>query len=203
VQLLYSGVLLCEESYTLQQYAQYVLADESMESYHGMVRQMLHYGGAAQCYFDYNTTFLADAGLAEGSEAEIPQSVQQELTVQGQLQGIALYGATLNLRHKVAVRYYFAVSGDLAEHTFTANGKIYEPVAKDGLCYIELAGVNPQDWDAQQVLTVSDGNGNTLTVGYSPMNYIQRMYAKGADSLSALLKAMYNYHLAAKEFCTE
>jgi hypothetical protein len=31
------------------------------------------------------------------------------------------------------------------------------------------------------------------------MNYIVRMNAKGSDNLKNLLKALYNYHLAAKQ----
>ena len=201
VQLLYSGVVMWEETYTIRQYARYVLEDESMSSYHSLVRQMLNYGGAAQVYFDYHTEKLASEGLSDAGQQEIPESAEQEMTIEGTLEGVRFYGASLLFRHKVAVRYYFAASGDVTGYTFTANGETYEPVAKDGLYYVELPGVNPQDWDAQQGLTVSDGNGNTLTVGYSPMNYILRMHKK--DGLSVFLKAMYNYHLAAKELCTE
>lgn len=203
VQLLYSGVTLWEETYTIRQYAQYVLADESMESYHPLVRQMLHYGSAAQVYFDYRPEQLAGEGVTGENQQEIPESAEQKMTVEGSLEGIRFHGASLLFRHKVAVRYYFAVSGDLTDYTFTANGETYEPVAKDGLYYVELPGVNPQDWAAEQVLTVSDGNGNTMTVGYSPINYMVRMNTAGRDILKPLLKAMYNYHLAAKMLCTE
>ena len=203
VQLLYSGVTMWEETYTIRQYAQYVLADESLRSYHPMVRQMLHYGGTAQTYFDYRPDQLANEGLTGENQQEIPESAEQEMRIEGSLAGVRFYGASLLFRHKVAIRYYFAVSGDLTGYTFTANGITYEPVAKDGFYYVELPGVNPQDWNAEQVLTVSDENANTLTVGYSPMNYIVRMREKGADGLRALLKAMYNYHLAAKALCAE
>ena len=57
----------------------------------------------------------------------------------------------------------------------------------------------PQNMDQQITLTVEDVSGNTLTVSYSPMNYIVRMSANGNDNLKNLLKALYNYHLAAKE----
>ena len=199
VQLLYGGLQLWEETYTVQQYARYVLENESMSSYHSMVRQMLHYGAAAQIYFDYCPDQLANEGLIGENQQDIPELAEQEMRIEGSLEGVRFYGASLLFRHKVAIRYYFAVSGDLTDYTFIANGITYEPIAKDALYYVELPGVNPQDWDAEQVLTVS--NGNTLTVGYSPMNYIVRMHEK--DSLSAFLKAMYNYHLAAKALCTE
>ena len=80
---------------------------------------------------------------------------------------------------------------------------MYTPVVKDGLCFVELPGINPQNWDAELSLTVSDGNGNTLTVCYSPMHYIVRMNEKSEDNLKVLLKAMYCYHLAAKAISAE
>ena len=41
---------------------------------------------------------------------------------------------------------------------------------------------------------------DALTVTYSPMNYIVRKGANGSDTLKALLKAMYNYYLAAEAY---
>ena len=125
------------------------------------------------------------------------------MTVTGSLENVRFYGASLLFQNKVAVQYYFSVSDDLESLTFTADGITYEPVSKNGLYCVELPGVNPQDWDAQQVLTVTDENGNTLTVGYSPMHYIVRMNKKGNDTLKSLLKAMYNYHLTAETICAE
>ena len=203
VQLLYRGVILREESYTVRQYAQYILNNASMKDYHCMVREMLHYGGAAQAYFDYHTQLPANSGITECCTAVVPTAAEQEMTVAGQLNGLNFYGASLMFRHKVAVRYYFKVSGDLAAYTFRANGEMYTPVVKDGLCFVELPGINPQNWDAELSLTVSDGNGNTLTVCYSPMHYIVRMNEKSEDNLKVLLKAMYCYHLAAKAISAE
>ena len=198
VQLLYSGVEMWQETYTVRQYADYVLADESMSSYHSMVRKMLHYGGAAQSYFDYRTGEMANEGIADTDTASVPATVEQEMSVEGQATGISFYGASMLFRHQVAVRYYFKVSGLSENYTFTVNGISYEAIEKDGLYYVELPGVNPQNWDEQIVLTVKDGADNTLTVSYSPMNYIVRMNQNGLDALKLLLKAMYNYHLAAK-----
>lgn len=50
--------------------------------------------------------------------------------------------------------------------------------------------------------SIFDAEGNEISVTYSPMNYIVRMNANGSDSLKALLKALYNYHLAAKALRT-
>ena len=91
---------------------------------------------------------------------------------------------------------------DVTGCTFTANGNTYTPVAKDGMHYVEIADILPQNLDQQITLTVTDANGNTLTAAYSPMNYIVRMNEKGSDTLKALVKALYNYHLAAKALST-
>lgn len=199
VQILYSGVTLWEKTYTVQQYAQYVLSKKDMQQYHSLVIEMLHYGSAAQTYFDYHTERIADAGITDGCTAEVPANPEQEMKVEGLLDGLYFYGATLMFRHKVAIRYYFVISGDVNEYTFTENGVVCKAVKKDGLYYVELSGVNPQDWEKEGVLIVSDQNGNTMTVSYSPMHYMVRKNAGGTDSVKQLLKAMYNYHLAAKQ----
>ena len=118
------------------------------------------------------------------------------MTVTDKISGLSFYGASLVYRDRIAVRYYF--TGDVTGCTFTANGNTYTPVAKDGMYYIEIADILPQNLDQQITLTVTDASGNDLTVTYGPMNYIVRMNEKGSVELQNLLKALYNYHLAAK-----
>ena len=64
--------------------------------------------------------------------------------------------------------------------------------------YIEIADILPQNLEQQITLTITDADGNALTVSYGPMNYIVRMNEKGSVELQNLLKALYNYHLAAR-----
>ena len=94
------------------------------------------------------------------------------------------------------MRLYF--TGDISGLTFSANGVTYAPVAKDDMYYIEIADILPQNLDQQITMTVADAEDNALTVSYGAMNYIVRMNAKGSENLKVLLKALYNYHLAAK-----
>lgn len=98
------------------------------------------------------------------------------------------------------MRFYFKFSGDINACTFAVNGEKLLPGLKDGLYYVDVTGVTPEMLDQPIELTVTDGAGSVLTVSYSPMNYIVRMNVKGGESLKALLKALYNYHLAAKAF---
>jgi len=200
VQTVFGEEILSAENYTVRQYAQYVLADESMSSYHPLVKEMLNYGAAAQSYFDYGTDDLVNAGITDAGVQDVPAATDRDVSVTGSVEGITFYGASLVFRYQVAVRYYFTASGDLEGYTFAANGTACDAVEKNGLWYVELPGINPQNWDEETVLTVSDPEGNSQTVCYSPMSYMVRMNGKGTESLKALLKAMYNYHLAAKVF---
>lgn len=182
------------KTYTVKQYADAILADAEQSQYHQIVKDMLSYGAAAQTYFDYNAENLVNGDITGAGTAEVPSAAGSDIAVSGEVSGVTFYGATLLYRNKLAVRFYFSVGGNIADYTFKVGEAVYEPVLKDGKYYVEIGDINPQDWDTSVTVTVNDG----LSVSYSPMNYIVRMNQKGSDNLKALLKAMYNYHLAAK-----
>ena len=186
-------------TYTVRQYCDTILADESNSQYHALIKEMLNYGGAAQTYFGYNTDQLASAGITGAAAEEIPKTTE-EMSISDSVEAVDYYGATLVYRDKIAVRFYF--TGDVNGCTFTADGNSCTPVAKDDKYYVEIADILPQDLDQQITLTVTDSEGSVLTVTYGPMNYIVRMNQKGSDAAKPLLKALYNYHLAAKVFCS-
>ena len=192
VRLKVNGKTMHEDSYTVRQYADRILAGDYDEETKALVRAMLNYGGKAQTYFGYNTDHSAGADITV-TESDIPADVAK-MTVSGSAEGISYYGATLVFTAKTAVRFYF--TGDVSGCTFKAGDKTITPVEKNGMWYAEVADINPQDLDETVTVTV---NG-TLTVTYSPLNYMARMNAKGSNALKALLKAMYTYHLAAEEY---
>lgn len=188
--------------YTIRQYADTILADENHSRYHNLVREMLNYGAAAQVYFDYDSGNLANEGITGTGAVEIPDSVDNTLSVGGLADGISFFGASLIFRDRIAVRYYFGFEGQINNMTFAVNDQQYAPQLKDGLYFIEIADILPQNLDQQIALTVTDADGSVLTVTYGPMNYIVRMNEKGNETLKALVKALYNYHLAAKALTT-
>ena len=177
----------------------YILENESLyKKEQSLVKKLLHYGAAAQIYFSHNTDSLATAGLGNENQVSIPETIETPMSVNGAVNGLSVVGATLVFRNKIAARFYF--SGDVSDKTFMVAGESYTPVLKDGKYYVEIANILPQDLDEIISLTVTDGSGNTLTICYSPMNYIVRMNQKGDDITKTLLTALYNYHLAAKEY---
>ena len=185
--------------YTVRDYADWILADSQYSKYHALVKEMLNYGGQAQIYFDHNADDLANEGITDVNAEDVPESTT-ELSVTGTVEGISFYAASLVYRDKVALRFYFKTTAEaINSYTFKANGVSCKPVQKGDYYYIEVADITPDKLD-QQVSVVVTGAGDTsLTVQYSPMNYIVRMSSKGEDSLKALLKALYNYHLASKD----
>jgi len=185
-------------SYSVREYADTILAGSYDEDTKQLVCQMLHYGAAAQTYFGYNTQHLANTGVVQTGEQEIPAQIEQSMSVNDSVQELDFYGASLVFRSKIAVRFY--LSGDVSGCSFTANGLPVSAVEKDGKYCIEIAEILPQDLDEQIELAATDANGNTLIVVYSPMDYILRMNRKGIENLKALLKALYNYHLAAESY---
>ena len=178
-----------DKTYSVRDYADYILDDAN--GYHAsakeLVKAMLNYGAASQTYFAYNTENLANADI-EAAAVAVP-SVGGEMNFSGKTDGIVFYGASLVHKDKIAVRFYFTGNVDGADF----GG--YAVSEKNGMYYIEVGNINPQDMDQDITVTV---NG-TLTITYSPLDYIIRMYSKGGNS-AALVQALYGYYLAAENY---
>lgn len=180
------------KTYYIKDYANTILNGSYTEETKSMVKAMLHYGAAAQTYFGYKADTLVNAGV-DGMTAAVP-AVSKAPSYTGSVEGVTYTGATLVLRDKIAVRYYFDVDGELSQYTFTKDGVAYTPEKKGDSYYIEVADINPQDLDNSYTVKVND----SLTVVYSPMNYIVNMYNSGGESLRALMQATYAYYQAAE-----
>ena len=186
-------------TFTVRAYADMILASEDYSAAEkDLVKAMLNYGGAAQSYFAYNTGALADAGIT----VDVTMPAQADVAVQDDLAGVEFYGASIVHNNASAVRFYFTADS-IEGLTFTEGGNVYEPVSKDGMYYIEVAGIAPQNLHQEMNVVVSDGENN-LAVSYSPLAYITRTYYKAETSaeLKAMVQAMYGYHKAAKAYIT-
>ena len=192
--------VLTENTYSVRNYAEYLLEGSYNAETKQLVRYMLHYGAMAQIFFDYNTADLANAGYEPQSLQAVP-TVYPLVDKTGEVEGITFYGASLSYESRIAINYYFTAPNGVEGLTFTAGGQEYKAVRKSGMYCVEIADINPQQYDQNVVLTVSDGSSQ-YTVAYSPMHYITRMSSRDTTeaTLKDLLKAMYNYHLAAKTF---
>ena len=196
VEILSDGEVVQTGEYSVRQYAETILEGNYNDKTKALVKAMLNYGAEAQRYFRYNTNNLADAGYVQESFTAVP-AYAAKYPVSGSVSGISYYGASLLFHSNVAVRFYF--TGDVSGLTFTAGGKTLTSAKKGDKYYVQVSEILPQDMDKAVVLTVSDG-ADTMTVSYSPMDYITNQSAGGDAGLKTLLLKMYNYHLAAKDY---
>ena len=181
-------------TYTARDYLEGLIQGEYPAELKALALSLLHYGAAAQTYFGYNTGNLANAGYEDTyTDPGIPPS--ESLTVTGS--GPTFYAASLVYRDKIAIRFYFI--GSIEGYSFTVDGTALSPVASGDMHYIEVPSISPDALDRQVELVASDGV-NSLAVSYSPLIYISRQCATGSEELKPLLKALYAYHLQAKNY---
>ena len=198
--LISGSATVLQKSYSVREYAQYLLDGNYNDQTKALVLQMLNYGAKAQLYFGNRTDDLANAGNAVQTTQQIPNQMT-EIVISGNVNGVRYYGSTMVFRSKIAMRYYFDVSGSVNDCVFTVNGKTYQPVSKDNRYYIEVADINPQDMETAMNVTVTSGE-EALTFNYRPVDYIIRMYNKAETSqaLKDMLLAANGYFQAAKVF---
>lgn len=191
------GAEAVNKTYTLAQYAAAVLANKNMSKYHELVQNMLHYGAMAQLHFAHNEDNLANAGYELENLAVVPTE-EKVVAVEGAVEGISFHGASLLFQDRIAIRYYFNAPNGVEGYSFTVNDEAQDVIGKGNLYYVQINGFNPQDYNNDVTLTVSDGTASQ-SITYSPMHYIIRMCNKSttSESLKNLLAAMYGYHLAA------
>jgi hypothetical protein len=67
-----------------------------------------------------------------------------------------------------------------------------------------MADINPQDMGEAITVTVNSG-AETISVAYSPLNYMIRMYEKesSSDATKNLMQAMYGYYLASVSYTAQ
>ena len=190
-----------ENTYSVRQYAEYILTDvndEFDDETKAMVTAMLHYGAAAQRYFDYDVENLANDGYTDDLNCTIASAAQT--AVQNPLNGIVHYGSTLLHKDKIAVRFYFQLTGeDISAYTFKVDGNAKNPAYSEqyGMYYVEMAGILPNALGQNVSVTIND----TMTVCYSPLQYISRQYNNTSDEeLKDLMQQLYDYHFAAMNY---
>ncbi len=179
-------------TYSVRGYADVILSGNYSTETQNLVKYMLVYGGAAQSYFGHNADNLASSGIE--ISAYTPDG-DTDVAISGNANAISFYGATLMHRTNTAIRFYF-VADSMDGYTVEANAD-YVIGQKDGMYYVEIADILPQDLGNVFTVSVSDG-ANTLTVSYSALTYIVRMYQKETSTAAnkALVQALYGYYLA-------
>ena len=183
-------VEVIQQTYSIRDYLSALLEGNFRSETKQLCRELLNYGAWTQKYFEYNQNDLADQGYDITPQYTIGEE-RPTVEVSDKLSGIRYYGASVRYTSQLAVRYYF--TGSTEGCAFTVDGVDYKPASKDGLYYIEVPGVNPQDMETPMLVEVTDGT-DTLSVSYVPLDYFVRSYQKATDETSqSLFQAAYSY----------
>ena len=193
-------VEILQQTYSIRNYLSALLEGSYRYETKQLCRELLNYGAWVQKYFEYRPNDLANAGYDITPQYTIGEELPK-VEVKGNVSGIAYYGASVRYTSQTAVRYYF--TGSKAGCTYTVDGVEYTPVSKDGLYFIEVSNVNPQDMETPMLVEVTDG-ADTLTVSYVPLHYFVRCCQKTTDETArGLFQAAYSYFKTAAAYTVD
>ena len=211
VKLLYNvnGTQSKSREYTATEYASYILNGNYDVAVKQIVNQMLTYGAAAQNYFNYNTGALANAGVKNiYADITMPTDVPA-VSVTDNLEKVTYIGSSLVFRSQVYTRFYFKMDDrntEINNYTVTINGedctygKFYDPQGRFNY-FADSPGITPNNYDQQLKVVITDTRDkSTMTIYYSPLNYIVNKSSSSTANLPELMKAMYGYHVESCEY---
>ena len=199
-----NGDVSATTTYSVQQYAQTVLASSTDEALKELVKSMLNYGAYAQTYFDYNVENLANAGLY--AEGENPVETKEDVVaasvgVENAFAEVSMKSLSLGLETEMEIYVLFALAEGISasDVTFTVGGVVLETVECAGGCYVVIKNVSAKDIDKVYTISVSYGE-NVATYMLSAQCYISAAYTTTSSAYNNLLKAIELYNVAANAY---
>ena len=193
---------IINEHYSIRDYLTTIIDGDYSQTTKDLSLELLNMGAWAQLYFNHNISDLANAGYTTQPSNPVPDEIPSAV-VDGKVEGIRFYGASVRFLSQTAVRFYFLADGALDGYTFSIDGVTYEPQENNGLWYIETPGINPQNMSELINVNVSDGT-NSLSVGYAPIWYFIRVYHTSENDYEiGLMEAAYSYYKAAESYKTQ
>ena len=190
-------------TYTIKQYCDYIRSHP--ESYDkesvALVENMLNYGGYAQTYFKHNTDKMANADL-DLALPEVSLDASFDPVISGKVEGLTYKGSSAMLTTTTGLRHYFELTGDASDYTFKANGAELELQSDKNNSYVLIDNIKAKDLKKPITLTVTDKNGNTMTLQYSVYTNIKQVVGNDQfdNNSQNLMKALYGYGQAALEY---
>ena len=199
-----------EYTYTVRDYAQYIIENDSLyvEAI-PFVLTMLDYGACSQKYFKVAVDDLANkesnpSNDISGMDSDYMDDFaakKAEDDVLGQFAGFSMVlksETTLNI-------FYEPKEGmDVSKLKFLVDGKEITPVKRDQYYILSLENIRANELENSKTFTVTDGT-NTLSGDYCAMMYCYQVLhaAVGTyeDDLVTLVKAFSAYAYNAKSVC--
>ena len=211
-----SGSKAATTDYSVRRYADQIIANPSMyNNAWPLVRAMLNYGAYAQEYFNFKTDDLANAGINNSGYSidDLTFSKPYDPSKSNLPDYLAFTGVSLTLESNTVLKLQFTknVPMDLTyvfrlEKNGTETVLPYE-VSGDNVT-VRITGIPADRLDEDfhiRISVVEDQFGANYFVVYSPMTYAsniinRELTAERNQALKNLMKALYRYNEAAKEY---
>lgn len=211
-----SGSKAATTDYSVRRYADQIIANPSMyNNAWPLVRAMLNYGAYAQEYFNFKTDDLANAGINNSGYSidDLTFSKPYDPSKSNLPDYLAFTGVSLTLESNTVLKLQFTknVPMDLTyvfrlEKNGTETVLPYE-VSGDNVT-VRITGIPADRLDEDfhiRISVVEDQFGANYFVAYSPMTYAsniinRELTAERNQALKNLMKALYRYNEAAKEY---
>ncbi len=202
-------------SYSIRDYADYILANEEYEmAYLGinnLVKAMLNYGSYAQTHFGYNTSSLAANGIyTTATDPVLTTSITEnsEVVISGEATGFAIGNWTLSLLSETTARIFFTVDGDIKSYeilvVYPSGEETSLSAYAEGDRYrIDIRDINAVDLDATiRVIVRNTTDSTECEISFSAMCYVASVLAndRSTDSAKNLVKALKLYNIYATEY---
>lgn len=197
--------------YSVRKYCENQLAKNPETEFKTLLSDLLTYGAAAQTYTGYKADALATAGLDLTPSAFSALSGKNASFSGTKDANVDWSSATLVLSNALAVRFNFrAASVEGLTVTVSINGRTETFEAKDfvsagdGKYYIDFCGIKAAEFDDTVTASFAvNGAAVGRTVSYSVNTYICGTQNVENANLQALVRALYNYGAAAKNYANK
>ena len=199
-------------NYSVRQYCVNMLADGQPTPLRALLSNLLAYGAAAQNYMNYKTYALVTDG------SDIVDPLYYDFSDYAPLSGydasfegaaaadVYWTSASLTLTNSVAMNFrFYAESTANLSVTVSVNGRTQTftqfTAISDGVYEVSFTGIAADEFSEGVTASFARSGssvGNALT--YSVNAYVQSKQTDSNAALQALVKALYNYGVAAEAF---
>lgn len=196
-------------SYSVKQYADYILANPStFQKEQELVKSMLVYGGYAQVYFGHNTDNLAYDGL-DAADIDAIQNVTaatiEKYAYDGttDFSGITFTGVNLELKSELVMNLRFK---NVPDGTVFKVGDQELAVRTSGSTTIVVYDkITAKNISSSVPVTIYNGTTVLGTVTYNPMTYCynvlnRELSASRTQELKNVVAALYLYNYSASNY---
>ena len=207
--LIDSGNVVDTDTYSVQQYAQYIL--EHKDQYSNaveLVKDMINYGAYAQIYFNYNLDNLANNILDE-SDRYLKTAMYYNNPYDPDEcvlpEGMTFSAVSLSLESNTVLKIFLTDSYS-REVKYYCNGVELTPQDDNGRTLIKIENIAAHELDNDYVINiVVAGDNGEYKVTYSATNYCFYVIAGETTSvrtqeLKDLMLALHNYNESAKSY---